>query len=393
MQKTRRSSRKSKLNAFAITALSAYLAIFLVSAELQSSFAGSIDLDQTKSGTASRKYSEFPHNKKAHQKECSSCHKFPTENWNKVRTGDAAFPDVTDYPKHDSCVNCHRQQFFRGANPAICSICHVSPSPRNSIRNPFPNPRETFDRSQKGKNAVSDFAISFPHDKHIDIVSQNERRTRFVTASWSRSKLVSDESCAVCHSTYQPQGDSPDEFMVKPPAKLGDAFWLKKGTFKTSPISHSQCFLCHSTDSGLAPAPADCAVCHRLKEGKLEPDIDPRSPAAATISDKIVMNAWQRRNSSGAFRHEWLSHADLSCSACHNTAALNTADRITKTVSISSCNTCHITATSDEGGALNFEIDSRRSDPKFQCVKCHLMYGSLPIPGSHIKALGASAGK
>ena len=31
------------------------------------------------------KYSNFPHDIKAHQLDCSSCHKFPSENWNKVR--------------------------------------------------------------------------------------------------------------------------------------------------------------------------------------------------------------------------------------------------------------------------------------------------------------------
>ena len=37
------------------------------------------------------KYSEFPHNVKAHKVDCATCHKFPSDNWNKVRTGDAAF--------------------------------------------------------------------------------------------------------------------------------------------------------------------------------------------------------------------------------------------------------------------------------------------------------------
>jgi len=57
------------------------------------------------------KYTEFPHNQKAHQMECGTCHKFPSDNWNKVRAGDAAFPDITDYPKHQSCLKCHKQQF------------------------------------------------------------------------------------------------------------------------------------------------------------------------------------------------------------------------------------------------------------------------------------------
>jgi len=119
-----------------------------------------------------KKYSAFPHNIKAHQVECSSCHKFPSDNWNKVRSKADAFPDITEYPRHETCLNCHRQQFFRGAVPTICTICHTNPGPRNSSRHPFPNPREIFDASPKGKTAVSDFAISFPHAKHVEGASE-----------------------------------------------------------------------------------------------------------------------------------------------------------------------------------------------------------------------------
>src|SRR5436190_3833662 len=89
-----------------------------------------------------KKYSEFPHDTKAHKLECGTCHKFPTANWNTVRNAKEAFPDQTDYPRHESCLTCHRQQFFKGSPPAICSICHTNPSPRDSSRHPFPNPRE-----------------------------------------------------------------------------------------------------------------------------------------------------------------------------------------------------------------------------------------------------------
>ena len=55
---------------------------------------------RTRSAAAARprKYSAFPHDVKAHRIDCSSCHKFPSSNWNKVRAKDAAFPDITDYP-------------------------------------------------------------------------------------------------------------------------------------------------------------------------------------------------------------------------------------------------------------------------------------------------------
>ena len=337
------------------------------------------------------KYLQFPHDIKGHTIACSSCHKFPTENWNTVRAGNAAFPDVTDYPKHESCLDCHRQQFFRGSTPAICSICHTAPSPRNSNRHPFPNPREIFDASAKGRNAVSDFAVNFPHDKHIDIVTKlGRRKEELKRVSWSNGARA-EESCAVCHSTYQPQGDSADEFVLKPPEKWGDAFWLKKGTLKKSPISHVQCFTCHTADSGLSPAPDNCAACHQIKQIEIKTDFDPKVAAMMNDLDKITLALWRKRDSSATFRHEWFSHAELSCSTCHNVAAMNTADAVTKKVPVSSCSSCHATATVDEGGALNYEIGARRSNPAFACVKCHIAYGKLPVPASHIRSLtGAS---
>ncbi len=336
------------------------------------------------------KYSEFPHNK--HKLACNSCHTFPSANWKTVRKTDA-FPDVTDYPRHESCLNCHRQQFFSGAKPAICSICHTNPSPNDSSRHPFPNPREIFDQSPKGKMAVSDFQISFPHDKHIDIVSEYRpekmlKGTMFVNA---RMKLTGEEeSCSVCHQTYQPQGDAGDEYVTKPPEKLGDGFWLKKGTFKTVPTSHTVCFTCHSQDTGILPAPDDCAVCHKPAREETKTDFDAKRALTMGIDDKIMLTAWQKRDSSGAFRHEWFSHAELKCANCHNAATINTLDAQTKKVSVTSCNGCHITPTSDDGGALNFEIDLRKKDAKFDCVKCHITFGRSPIPDSHFKALAAN---
>src|SRR5690242_5184196 len=71
-----------------------------------------------------KKYSDFPHSVQAHQMECGSCHKFPSSNWEAVRPKESGFQDITDYPKHESCVGCHKQQFFKGRPPTICSICH-----------------------------------------------------------------------------------------------------------------------------------------------------------------------------------------------------------------------------------------------------------------------------
>ena len=339
-----------------------------------------------------RRYSQFPHNIKRHSAECSSCHKFPSDNWKSVRKDGEAFPDITDYPKHASCINCHKQQFFSGRPPVICSICHTNPGPRNSKRHPFPNPREVFDNSPKGKNAESDFSVKFPHEIHVDIVSGGIGRSgSFVNASWEQSPAA-EESCAVCHKTMAPQGEDPVEFLVKPPAAHGDAFWLKKGTFKTSPIGHTTCFTCHNAESGLSPAPNDCAKCHKLKQPIGPTDFDAALAVKMGATQRVMRDAWRTRTSSGTFRHEWSSHADLSCSTCHDVSKLVTNDQKTLKVPIASCNMCHITATSDEGGVLNYEVDQRKKDPGFSCVKCHVTYGKRPIPESHIKAI-SDAGK
>src|SRR6266496_327471 len=106
---------------------------------------------------------------------CSSCHKVPSKNWKEVRKGDAAFPDVTDFPEHASCLNCHREQFFAHERPApaICSNCHVNNSPKDTSRYLFPSLGDVNDPSKKRRALVSEFGVGFPHDKHIDVVGLN----------------------------------------------------------------------------------------------------------------------------------------------------------------------------------------------------------------------------
>ena len=335
----------------------------------------------------SRRYSSFPHDVKAHAMACNTCHKFPSPNWKTVRAEADAIPDITEYPRHESCLNCHKQQFFKGARPAICSICHVNPSPRDSRRHPFPNPRETFDASPKGKLAVSDFGINFNHTLHVDIVSGTGSQGIFQRASLSSKRIAAEESCAVCHKTINPQGDGSDEFQTKPPANLGDGFWLKKGTFKSVPIGHTTCFTCHSADAGLSVAPNNCAACHSIKPKQGPADFDAKLAARMGTLEKVMIDAWRERDSTGKYRHEFASHAELSCATCHSVDKMNTLDAATKRVGVASCSMCHATATPDEGGALTAEFFSRKKDPKFECSKCHVVFGKRPVPPSHISAL------
>lgn len=336
-------------------------------------------------------YKEFPHDAKAHRMECSSCHKFPSSNWEKVRKEDP-FPDITDYPKHDSCVQCHREQFFKGSPPNICTVCHTNPGPRDSSRHPFPNPREIFDLSPKGKTAESDFVVGFPHGKHMELLARASDSGRATNSGPSAFRFEADPNavCATCHVTMNPQGDSDDEYVSKPPANIGDGFWLKKGTFKSGPLGHTTCFSCHNADSGLSPAPADCGTCHAPKE-RYAGDLTTGMPEKIGGLDKVTILAWRKRASSANFRHEWFSHAELACNTCHEVNSMNTATVAGRKVGVLSCGGagagCHITPTADDGGILNFEVDSRGSNASFACTKCHQEFGKRPVPQSHMDAL------
>jgi hypothetical protein len=331
---------------------------------------------------------------------CNSCHKVPAKNWKEVRKGDAAFPDVTDFPEHATCLTCHREQFFvrERPAPAICANCHVKNSPKDTSRFLFPSLGDVNDPSKKRREFVSEFGVGFPHDKHIDVVGFNAPRYGKDTREWfvkvSLQEKKNDgppKSCPVCHETYQPQGASSEEYVTKPPKNIGDAFWLKKGTFKTSPNSHTVCFTCHSADSGIAPAPTDCNVCHKLLTPQsLKADFDATLATTMGISDSVILGKWSRRVSAGAFRHEGGEHPDLNCMGCHNVPAMNTLDAKTLKVSVRSCggaDGCHVTATTDDGGALNYEIDQRKKDPTFVCTKCHIAFGRDAVPEDHPKAI------
>jgi hypothetical protein len=342
-------------------------------------------------------YSKFNHNTKAHQQECNSCHKFPSANWKEIRTGKDAFADVTEYPEHPSCLKCHYEQFFARERPAprICSVCHVAITPRYTERKPFPNPPEIFNASKWTRGFASDFRINFKHDTHIELVGKlnppnGQEGFRFERASFSREKKAdeSDKSCAFCHQTYQPQGKSNEEFVTARPKGLADdAFWLKKGTFKTIP-NHATCFTCHTTEGDVKPASNECATCHKLAPPELTAhvDFDPKLAATMGITDGNILTKWRRRLSAGTFRHEGGGHPDQSCVACHKVSAINTLDVKTLKVPVTACDVCHIGESADEG-ALNFEIEKRKADPAFQCTKCHLSFGKEPIPESHLNAL------
>src|SRR5947207_8594785 len=116
---------------------------------------------QKKPTTPKIDYTKFSHTTHvvAQKLACNSCHKIPSKNWKEVRKGDAAFQDVTDFPEHSSCLNCHREQFFARERPApvICSNCHIKITPRDTSRYLFPSLDDVNDPSKKRRDLVSEF--------------------------------------------------------------------------------------------------------------------------------------------------------------------------------------------------------------------------------------------
>ena len=337
----------------------------------------------------------FSHTTPAHRRSCDACHAFPSTNWKEVRTGDAAFPDVTEFPRHASCLECHRQQFFARERPAprICTVCHVAVTPRRTERLPFPNPVEAFRASARARDFVSAFRVRFPHAPHLAMLGDARRESGpFVRAAFRPQDA--NAVCATCHQSYTPAGATGE--YATPPPKGFDGFWLKNATFKTSPEGHAKCFECHSLDSGLSPAPGECARCHVLAEGAAAPtDFDPEAAKRMGVEDPLALKLWRRRDASATFPHDGGLHTEVGCTTCHAVDAMDTAAGQTP-VRIESCGGtegCHITATADEGGALNFEIQSRKADAAFACAKCHVAFARQPVPAPHAEAVAKAGGR
>ncbi len=124
------------------------------------------------------RYSAYSHDIPGHgsdPKSCAACHRVDSQQR----------PDLTEYPDHPSCIKCHRQQFFNGARPTICSVCHANASPRNGIRFSFPI-----------RTRASQFTDIFPHRAHLS----SSTRTAFAKLPDAKKKaLTAQETCAHCH--------------------------------------------------------------------------------------------------------------------------------------------------------------------------------------------------
>ena len=312
---------------------------------------------QRLAGAPSIDYSRFSHATKKHQAACNTCHKVPTDNWKRVRD----YPDAADYPSHDACVSCHRPQFFKGAKPVICWICHSKVSPRDDVRFAFRNPA-----------GQRQFLIEFPHDKHQDVIARRfrrlpaEERPLFVRTSFANSSFTADDktkhynNCEICHGPRTNPPVSPADGVNAWP----DGFVPDKLTFKSVPASHASCFNCHWKSE--EPVSNNCAGCHKLASPYVASDLPIR------ISMK--------------FRHEGGGAAKnhvLECTACHiNITKAATLRGLKPDVPITSCSECHNKAPSHL--EISNELEAIDKNRDFVCVYCHTSnVGRLDPPASH----------
>ena len=293
-------------------------------------------------------YSRFSHSEKKHQAACDTCHKIPTRRWQQT----SSYPDITDYPGHDACVSCHRPQFFKGAKPVICSVCHTKTSPRDDARLKFRN--ESINRQ---------FTIEFPHDRHQDVIALLNLKTNETLTFAHARRIDTDDkrqaynNCEICHS----QRALP----AAPSTGWADGFQPKPETFKSVPLGHDSCFNCHWKSQ--QPIAGNCAGCHKLAATPFDP---------ATVPTRISMK----------FMHdgggEKKNHV-LECASCHINITKSASVRGLKPdVPITSCTECHNKVGTRED--LNKELLAIDKNKAFVCIYCHTSnIGSLDPPPSH----------
>jgi len=347
---------------------------------------------QPASRGSAAKYSAFLHSSAKHKSlGCNECHKIPTP-WN----GKRDFPDVADFPDHNACVRCHRQQFFTrqamvGTGPAVCTICHVRAAPREDARFAFGKPN-TANQAVKPKDERQ-FSIEFPHDKHqnvialwsapaersgdgaLDISYRYARLRRAVlsasplkhaggvrTETHHRVKLLDDQrpdynNCTICHQR--------NDELISPSIGQADASAAASKFFKTAPHSHDSCFDCHWKNQ--KPASDDCLGCHK-----------PANSFVASQAPKRISAKFSHEGGKG-------EHV-MECTSCHiNITRAATLRGLTPDVPVAACVSCHKdNKKTTYPKAVTIEEEFAQFKKTNACTYCHSPdVGTKKPPASH----------
>lgn len=358
-------------------------------------------------------YSKFSHATKGHFENCASCHLIPSFEK----------PDIADYPDHPACINCHRQQFFRGARPVICSNCHTVTAPRGEARFKFPK-----------ANEPTQFVDLFPHAKHFKSIALKQ----FVPVVGKKEdeKVTIQETCLHCHKL--------DETVPKMPANTPKDDLLPSGTFMRTPTTHATCFACHwkegEKNREQPPFATQCDKCHRNESKPLmqtaaltNAPTAGQPPAARTkeplkivpavaqitqaahvtsmplrISPKFVHNKHKHRFKPN---EKWKPEDGdkvpkevlVTCTQCHAGVRSKAETRAelrseANRVQLLSCSTsaCHtaLSGTAQLSLSVFGELKKRNEAEQFKCDLCHTAPINMkPVPCSHYTAVLVAAQK
>jgi len=321
-------------------------------------------------GSAS-KYSAFLHSSEKHKSlACNACHKLPTA-W----TANRDFPDAADFPDHDACVRCHRQQFFRrqafaGTGPSICTICHIHAAPREDARFAFGKPNNA-NQAAKSKDERQ-FTIAFPHDKHQNVIASLGRRpseadaVRLVRTSFFDAtpddKKPDYNNCTICHQRK-------DDLIVVPILPQPVALARSEPLFKTLPHSHDSCFNCHWKNQ--KPTGDDCGGCHK-----------PVTAFVAELSPKRISATFSHEGGKG-------EHV-MECTTCHiNITRASTLQGLTPDVPVTACATCHkVNKKTTYPKITTIEEEFGQFKKTGNCMYCHTPdVGKRKPPASHEAAV------
>jgi len=379
------------------------------------------------------KYSGFRHPSEKHKSlECNACHKIPT-----VWTAKRDFPDVADFPDHDSCVQCHRQQFFTrqafsGTGPAICTVCHLRAAPREDARFAFGKPNNS-NQTLKAKEERQ-FTIEFPHDKHQNVIALFRPPAGGSEVVFTKTSLRIAAAEALPQEVSQVVGAglisfTPGFSQVKqnakstgnrlngfPSARQLAVTWLKPGvnkrkqtTFEAKPADEKKpdyynCSICHATNNSLVdrpPAPGPdsfappagtfktpprahdaCFNCHWKNEKPSAADCAGCHKPAATFVPPLFPERISARFSHEGGKGEHV----MECTSCHiNITRAASLRGLTPDVPVAACTTCHKDSKKTTyPKAVTIEEEFEQSKRTGVCTYCHTTdVGKRKAPASH----------
>jgi hypothetical protein len=315
-----------------------------------------------------RDYSVFKHEDHSLPKrnlKCSECHTIPSKD-DPNTVAAATKPRIKGFPYHDSCIGCHRPQFFSGKTPTICVVCHKRSSPWLAAGNMKPFPSQS-------RGSPRELVGYFSHG--------------------SREHQRASRDCAKCHP-------KDDRAPVAIPAGGGDAAYTPAaGTFRTSASSHKYCFdNCHWDK--IKQVPDSCATCHFTTSVLAEKKSNLLSPSA-TEWFKGWPREWPKRLSL-KFNHESKNHRQevnekgetdekLECRACHESIR-RSEPREVSYVKIKACAECHCERNSQTNIRKEVYLESEENAEgrnEHTCTGCHTsVIGNLPPPASHYFLFG-----